>query len=332
MIDPVVSVGMITYNQFHYIVQSIEGVMQQKANFPFELVIGEDCSTDGTREIVLKYEQNYPDIIRVITSDNNVGAVMNSCRTMKSCKGKYIAFCEGDDYWHHPYKLQKQVDFLESHMECGLILADADVYYCKSKKYIKSYNSHNGYQSPMNLTIDQIMGGGKMMKWTCTAVIRKKILEQIVESDPYLYKSGTFLMIDNQLWAETSLTSKVAYIPESLATYRVRDESASRSNNRIKHWRFWQSASEMKLYLCDKHKLADRIRRSEESGWYESSLRLAFYDRNAKLADEVRKRKGTLTWQEWFRYFGAKNLVIFNIYRVASLILSLFRNENNGRL
>ena len=121
MTQPLVSISMITYNHAPFIAQAIEGVLQQKTTFPFELVIGEDCSTDNTREIVSEYHKKHPDIFRVIASDKNIGATRNSLRTLKACQGKYIAYCEGDDYWHHPYKLQKQVDYLESHQECGLV-------------------------------------------------------------------------------------------------------------------------------------------------------------------------------------------------------------------
>ncbi len=127
MTTPLVSVKMITYNHEPYIRQAIEGVLSQKTNFPFELVIGEDCSTDGTREIVFDYAKRYPDIIHVITSEFNVGMKANGKRTFDACKGKYIAYCEGDDYWNRDDKLQKQVNYMESHPECGLVCSNYDV-------------------------------------------------------------------------------------------------------------------------------------------------------------------------------------------------------------
>ena len=87
----------------------------QQVKFPIELIIAEDCSTDGTRAICQRYAEEYPDLIRLITSESNVGAIANERRAMLAARGKYIAFCEGDDYWTDPLKLQKQVDFLESH-------------------------------------------------------------------------------------------------------------------------------------------------------------------------------------------------------------------------
>jgi len=112
--NSMVSVCMITYNHDKYISQAIEGVLIQKADFQIELVIGEDYSTDSTREICEKYASMYPNIIRLLPSHKNLGMMPNFIRTLQACTGKYIALCEGDDYWTDPYKLQKQVDFLEA--------------------------------------------------------------------------------------------------------------------------------------------------------------------------------------------------------------------------
>jgi glycosyltransferase involved in cell wall biosynthesis len=128
---PLVSVKMMTYNHEPYITQAIEGILCQKTSFPFELVIGEDCSTDRTLEIVMDFQKKYPHVIRVVTSEKNVGAHKNSERTRKACRVKYIAFCEGDDYWQDSYKLKKQVDYLEDHPECGLVYSSYDVHHCK---------------------------------------------------------------------------------------------------------------------------------------------------------------------------------------------------------
>ncbi len=109
-----VSVAMITFNHEKYIREAIEGVLMQKTNFQYELVIGEDHSTDGTREICCEYASLNPGIIRILPSDTNLGIMLNFSRTLRECSGKYIAICEGDDYWTDPTKLQKQVDFLNA--------------------------------------------------------------------------------------------------------------------------------------------------------------------------------------------------------------------------
>lgn len=110
MTRPLVSVVTLAYNQAPFIARCIEGALMQKTDFPFEIVIGEDCSTDGTRDIVFGYARRYPELIKTVTSDSNVGMAANAARTFQSCQGAYLASCEGDDYWIDPLKLQKQYD------------------------------------------------------------------------------------------------------------------------------------------------------------------------------------------------------------------------------
>lgn len=117
---PKLSVCMVTYNHEKYIKQAIESVLMQKTDFSYELVIGEDCSTDKTREIVIKYQNRYPNIIRVFLNKTNLSAGPNFIRTLKACKGEYIALLEGDDYWIDPLKLQKQIDFLDNDPEYSI--------------------------------------------------------------------------------------------------------------------------------------------------------------------------------------------------------------------
>jgi len=122
-----VSVCSITYNHEKYISQAIESFLMQKTNFEYEILIGEDCSTDSTRQIVLDYQSRFPDKIRLITSERNVGARQNAMRLRKNAVGKYIADCEGDDYWTDPEKLQKQVDYMEAHPECAMCVHAAEI-------------------------------------------------------------------------------------------------------------------------------------------------------------------------------------------------------------
>lgn len=124
-----VSVCMITYNHETYISDAIEGVLMQKTNFPIELIIGEDCSTDNTRNICIEYQQKYPDIIKLRLPEKNLGVMPNFIETLSAGSGKYIALCEGDDYWTDPLKLQKQVDFMEMNDALSFCFHNATVYF-----------------------------------------------------------------------------------------------------------------------------------------------------------------------------------------------------------
>ena len=159
--NPVVSVTMITYNHEPYIRQAIEGVMMQKTDFEFELVIGEDCSTDRTREICFECQKKYPDKIRVLWSEENVSqhphpAGGNGRRVMSHCRGEFIAFCDGDDYWTDPTKLQRQVDAMRHHPDvsfcvhpyvelCNGVFSHAMTDWTRADKALKASPDADGF-------------------------------------------------------------------------------------------------------------------------------------------------------------------------------------------
>ncbi len=238
---PLVSVRTSTYNHGPYIRQCIEGVLMQKTDFPFEFIIGEDFSTDETREIVFEYAGKYPDVIRVITADYNVGSKANGRRCIRACRGKYMAICEGDDYWTDPLKLQKQVDFLEANLSYGLIHTDYSV--CNSGKNTvlkKKYSWPSG--DILNLLLFGVYNIG-----TLTVLFRKDIYDSI----PRYYTNQKFKMGDLPLWIELARVTKVKYLPENTATYRVTDNSASHSNDIEKEIAFALSSYEVKQYYSE---------------------------------------------------------------------------------
>ncbi len=120
------SVRIITYNHERYIAQALDSILMQKTDFPFEICLGEDDSSDGTREICKRYAEKYPEKIRLfLRSRNDVIYIkgrpsgrFNFLETLKACRGEFMAFLDGDDYWTDPEKLQRQVDYLDAHPEC----------------------------------------------------------------------------------------------------------------------------------------------------------------------------------------------------------------------
>lgn len=123
----IVSVSCITYNHAKYIRQCLDGILMQKADFQYEILIHDDASTDGTDDIIREYAQKYPTIIKPIFEKENQyskGIPISATFNYPRVKGKYIAVCEGDDYWTDPYKLQKQVDFLNNHPDYAMCFHD----------------------------------------------------------------------------------------------------------------------------------------------------------------------------------------------------------------
>lgn len=159
MSTPVLSVCLITYNHSKYIRQSIDAVLMQTANFPWELIIADDNSTDGTRNILLEYKEKHPDRIKLILQEKNVGASKNWYDMITSPQSKYIALCEGDDYWTDPLKLQKQVDFLEANADFVACFHPIKVVDSNGNLIRESKNSfvHNKDLSREDLILGRVM-------------------------------------------------------------------------------------------------------------------------------------------------------------------------------
>ena len=118
---PHLSVFILTYNQKQVVGEMLEGILRQQGPYTLELVIGDDASSDGTLEILQDYQQRYPDKIKLLASEKNMGLIHNFMRTLAECDGKYIAICDGDDYWTDPFKIKKQLDILEEQEDVDLV-------------------------------------------------------------------------------------------------------------------------------------------------------------------------------------------------------------------
>ena len=122
--DPMVSVGVLSYNQARYIRSALDSIICQEVNFNYEIVVADDFSTDGTRDILLEYAKKFPNVIRLILQEENVGLVENSKCLKRACRGRYRATNDGDDFWIDTDRLQRQVDFLENNPEYVAVCAD----------------------------------------------------------------------------------------------------------------------------------------------------------------------------------------------------------------
>jgi len=211
MSQVVVSVVMISYNHEPYIQQAIEGVLMQKVNFPVELIIADDASLDQTENIVRKIIKDQPNghWIKYTKHQTNKGMISNFVWALKQAKGKYIAICEGDDYWTDPYKLQKQVDFLENNPEymlCGTDVtrvesATGDVKQILNKKF-------------GDVTLDDILYRNQMT--TCTTVFRNIDFDKQLLPDFEHFTVG-----DWPLWCSLLRYGKGYNMKEITAQYNI---------------------------------------------------------------------------------------------------------------
>lgn len=124
---PKVSVVMITYNHEKFIEQAVNSALMQETDFDYEIIIGEDCSTDRTREILIELQKQHPDKIKLVLNPQNLGMIPNFVNVLSMARGEYIALLEGDDYWTSPHKLQRQVDYMDAHPECRICFHATEV-------------------------------------------------------------------------------------------------------------------------------------------------------------------------------------------------------------
>lgn len=203
---PLVSVAMITYNHEKFIAEAIEGVLMQKTDFPIELIIGEDNSTDRTREICLEYQAKHPEIIKVFRRRENLGMQRNFMETVQSCEGKYVALCEGDDYWTDPSKLRRQIDFLENNPEFAI---------CHHR--LKMINDESGQEALYPVSKKETTFEDLAMRQhigTASCVFRNRLFEF---PDLFLNVYAT----DYTLHLLNSYHGKIKLIDETMGVYRV---------------------------------------------------------------------------------------------------------------
>jgi glycosyltransferase involved in cell wall biosynthesis len=219
--EPLLSVHIITYNQKDFIKEAIESVLSQNVDFHSEIVIGDDFSTDGTREIIESYKEKYPDkIILNLLKGRGSGKAgrENYDTTLSMCRGKYIAFLDGDDYWTDTNKLNEQVKFLQDNPEFVMCHHDCESILTEGVLYKKEFNNNNqvtGFYEACQITAP----------FMSSVVIKKNALE-------YFDRKKFFKGLDYgdfALWVMAALKGKAFYIKKSMAHYRVNIGSITKS-------------------------------------------------------------------------------------------------------
>lgn len=213
--NPLVSIDCRTYNHENFICETIDGFLMQKTTFPFEILVHDDASTDDTSHIIREYEKNYPDLIKPIYQIRNQYSVNKRIITKiqnERAKGKYIAKCEGDDYWTDPYKLQKQVDFLENNPEYSMCCTNFSVV-DEEGNLIEKTGWGKKQQRP-------VISHLHMLEYytpkTLTAVIRKEALPKNLPEDFLSIVNG-----DTFLFSFVSQSGPAKFLNINTGCYRV---------------------------------------------------------------------------------------------------------------
>lgn len=224
-----ISCHVITFNHRDYISNCIDGILMQKVNFTFEIVIGDDNSNDGTKEILLQYAKNYPDIIKLnLRKFRGIGVPgkQNFLTTLDMCKGEYVSLCDGDDYWTDPFKLQKQVDFMEGNPDYSICFHKVEV--LKNGVLEKDDITK---KVPETTTIKDLAKGNYIH--TCSVVFRNNLFDKLPN---YFHKSPVgdyFLHMLNARYG------KIKFLDEYMGVYRLHEGSVWSSKKQNKRDQIW---------------------------------------------------------------------------------------------
>jgi len=224
-VHPKVSISLLAYNHEAFVAKAIESVLFQKVNFAYEIIIGEDCSLDSTRVIVLDYQRKYPDKIRVFLSkeplNNRQSGRLNFIRNLKACRGEYVALLDGDDYWTSPHKLQKQVDYLDKHPTCAICFHDVFRLY------------EDGSTQPWGLPsvkkeryiLEDLLEGNFIP--TCSTMFRNKLFDEFPE---WYYEAA---MGDWPLHILNAHNGDIGFIDEAMGVYKIHSGGMWSSKNTV---------------------------------------------------------------------------------------------------
>lgn len=227
-LPPVASVLVPVYNHGPYLREALQGIVQQVFDGPFEVLVGDDASTDGSGAIALEFATRYPGLVKVVQRPRNVGMHANHQDLVARAQGEFIAYCEGDDYWHAPDKLQRQVDVLRAHPEVGAVHTDFDriVPAGNGWKRLRASNATLGRDVTEGDVFAALLKGNFIQ--TCTLCVRADLARRYMASG---LPVADYPVGDWPLCIFVSRHSEIAYLDASSAVYRQVEGSAMNSGH-----------------------------------------------------------------------------------------------------
>lgn len=243
MQEPLVSICCITYNHAPFIKQCLEGFLMQKTSFAIEILIHDDCSTDGTTEIIKEYTSKYPHLIFPLYEEENQYQKGKASEidfyNYKRARGKYIAYCEGDDYWTDPLKLQKQVDFMKANTEYSVCFHEIDVYDNRNNIYLKKDNIKEDF----DVSIDFYINGRGNVILPLSMMFR-------VDSFDFEWQKHYTRYCDSMELTHLLHVGKGRFLAFNGGQYNLHNGGVSTSNTDIRRsWESCEDATEMLNYI-----------------------------------------------------------------------------------
>lgn len=299
MID--LSVHLITYNNESHIIETIESILKQKTDFKFEIVVGDDCSTDNTFEILTAYAKTYPKLFNLKRNEQQVGILQNFKNTLDRCKGTYIFDIAGDDMLKQDYALQKIVDVFKSDSSLGFVDSGFDTIY-ESKNDVVIFSNKNVIETSKS-NYKKILLLGKLNP--IGICYNKNHLYKHVDFNSYIKMNIT--IEDYPILVDLIMNSNFTRINESLHVYRSHDQSYSHKKDFNNHLFLKNQMESLFNYFSIKYRYTEDIVEEYIKNHYKGLLFLAGYFENKKLGGESFKKINSKSAMDYVYYLASQN-------------------------
>lgn len=291
-----ISVIVATYNQEKTIGRTLDSILMQQCHQPIEIVIGEDCSTDGTLAICQSYAARYPQQIRILANNPNKGMQDNYFDCLLACKGTYIADCAGDDFWIDPLKLEKEVSIMEADEHVTLVHTAWNYYDEEKGKATKAEVPYHFQQKTdgKELLTAIITQTRYPVIHLCTSLYRKDVIMKAYQEDTFLFRNKDFGCEDLQVACAAAHAGTIAYLPDVTLNYSVNHLSVSNTQDEEKQFEFVRKVTSLSHYLADKYHIENKATDRYFSYRIFALAMHAFRAQDKKLRNDVHQYK-----QQW---------------------------------
>ena len=301
----VISVVIPSYNRADTVGQTIDSIIAQTVDAQLEIVIGDDCSTDNAREVLQEYKNRYPDSIRLIFHEHNIGLGANWATCIKACSGKYICNCDNDDYWHNPEKLRIQLDFMETHPQSNVLITNHRTHNRKTGEIIEQ----EAYID-RSIPLQQAFFQGRECFCNASIMYRADFLKEHLPLDDFIERK--FTLQDWTAWIILAAYTDFDIIPVSTATFGIETASITRPDSIEKLKKRMEKEEDCYRYCCEL--FPDKLA-FDERGWnsYVNRLLLFASYREGNF-EEAKKYASNLKGEYSLRVLCASNRLLFRVY------------------
>ncbi|MEW4922957.1 glycosyltransferase family 2 protein [Algibacter sp. 2305UL17-15] len=298
---PVLSVHLITFNNEMHIEETLQSILNQKVDFEYEIVVGDDCSSDRTLEIITDYSEKHPGLFKILKNESQLGILKNFKATLDRCTGKYVFDIAGDDLFNTEHALQKMVAILQSDDSLGFVDSGFD-------EYIEYANTTNRYSNKTLIESDKDAYKKAILSGAFTPIgicFNREKIYQYVDFDTYIKMNVG--IEDYPMLVDLIMNTSVETIKESLHIYRVHKTSYSHTK-KLEDLMFQkQQMMELFNYFTNKYNFNTSLVHRYYQNHYKHSLYLAGYFEDGKLGKKMFSKINSKNIRDYIHYWASQN-------------------------